>query len=392
MTFARRWTIAGGRVLGADGSLADRDLIVEGDRLADDGAPDGPILDARGALVLPGIVDLHGDAFERQMMPRPGVAFAVDLALLDSDRQLVANGVTTAFHAITCSWEPGLRSFGNAEALVRAIAVLRPRLACDTRVHIRHEAFNLDAVDALLDWIAAGSVDLVAFNDHTPAMARNLGQPARLARIAERAGMPADAFARLLSDVHGRADEVEAATHRIAAAAVARGIPLASHDDRTPAMRDAFAALGARLCEFPLSRETAIRAREQGGVVLMGAPNVVRGGSHLNLISAQSMVAEGLCTVLTSDYYYPALAQAPFRLVREGVMALPEAWRLVSANPAAAAGLADRGTLTPGSRADVVLIDEMTGGLPRVVATVAAGRLVYAEGRLGAAGGFAAAA
>src|SRR6516162_11566129 len=102
-------------------------------------------LDAAGALVLPGIVDIHGDAFERQIMPRPGVSFPIGMALIDSDRQAVANGITTVFHGVTWSWEGGLRGAENARAILDGIERLRPRLGADTRYHLRHETYNLDA-------------------------------------------------------------------------------------------------------------------------------------------------------------------------------------------------------------------------------------------------------
>jgi len=384
---ASPFRIVNGRVLAPDGDLVTADISVEGGRIGavGGGGGRGPVLDAMGALVLPGLVDLHGDAFERQMMPRPGVQFAIDLALLDSDRQLVANGITTAFHAITCSWEPGLRCRDNASALIDSIRRLRPRLACDTRVHLRHEAFNLEAVDDLLGWIAAGTVDLVAFNDHTPGIARHLATPQKLAKFAERAGMGIQDFAALLERIASRDGEVADATRRIAAAAVAAGVVMASHDDPSPETRDGFHGLGARLCEFPFSLETAERARALGDVVLMGAPNVVRGGSHINLVSAAALVAARICSVLTSDYYYPALLQAPFRLARDGVMPFGEAWALVSRNPARAVGLVDRGQIAPGQRADLVLVDAAETPA-RPVATLVGGRVVHAAGRLSAAG------
>src|ERR1700736_4641844 len=111
-------------------------------------------IDASGLLVLPGIVDIHGDAFERQMMPRPGVGFPLDVALLESDRQAIANGITTVFHGVTWSWEPGLRSADNARGLLAAMELLRPRLAADTRFHLRHETYNLYAESEVVDWIA----------------------------------------------------------------------------------------------------------------------------------------------------------------------------------------------------------------------------------------------
>ena len=117
-------------------------------------------IDASGLKVLPGIVDLHGDAFERQMMPRPGVDFPVDVALVDSDRQAVANGITTVFHATTWSWEPGLRSADNARDLLEAIEELRPQLAADTRFHLRHETYNLDAEAEIIQWLSDGRASI----------------------------------------------------------------------------------------------------------------------------------------------------------------------------------------------------------------------------------------
>lgn len=149
-----------------------------------DTAQGGLGLDAGGLLVLPGIIDLHGDAFERQLMPRPGVDFPVDVALVDSDRQAIANGITTVFHGTTWSWEPGLRGAENARLLLQAIETLRPQLAADTRVHLRQETYNLDAEAEILQWLADGRIDLLAFNDHMDLT--GITKPAKRARMVER--------------------------------------------------------------------------------------------------------------------------------------------------------------------------------------------------------------
>jgi alpha-D-ribose 1-methylphosphonate 5-triphosphate diphosphatase len=131
----------------SEGSRVRRDLLLVDGRIAEDGADAGGSaveIDAEGLLVLPGLVDIHGDAFERQIMPRPGVSFDLDLALDDTDRQLAANGITTAFHGVTCSWEPGLRGVATVRRLIRAIASRRDGRV-DGRVHLRHETFNLEA-------------------------------------------------------------------------------------------------------------------------------------------------------------------------------------------------------------------------------------------------------
>ena len=155
---------------------------------------------------------------------------------------------------------------------------------------------------------------------------------------------------------------------------MAAGLPMLSHDDATLEDRALYRGLGARLCEFPMAEAVAADARAAGEAVVMGAPNVVRGGSHLGWASAAPLAERGLVTVLASDYHWPALLEAPFAMVRRGRMDLAAAWALVSANPAAAAGLVDRGALRPGLRGDVVVVDPEG---PAVVAVFAGGPLAH---------------
>ncbi len=367
-------TITGGRALLQTDGLQQVDLaLADGLITRIDGvARGGMLLDATGLLVLPGIVDIHGDAFERQLQPRPGVDFPADIALIDTEAQLLANGITTAFHGVTLSWEPGLRSLETWRALLDALEA--GRWSCDMRVHLRWEAYNLDALDVALADIAAGRVHLVAFNDHTPTILRRIDDVVAWAKYSERAGMTVPQFCDLASRVGTRAAEVPAGIARIAAAAREAGVPMASHDDETVAMREAFRAMGARICEFPLAEEVGRAARVAGDFVVMGSPNVVRGRSHLGWASAARLAEDGICTVLSSDYFYPAMLRAALILAGRGVLDLPRAWALVSANPAAAAGLTDRGMIVEGMRADMLLVDPECG---RVVATIAAGRIAY---------------
>jgi alpha-D-ribose 1-methylphosphonate 5-triphosphate diphosphatase len=374
----RAYRLVNGRVLTPEGVLPDAELAIEDGVIRGLSVGTAPAIDVAGALVAPGIVDLHGDAFERQIMPRPGVYFDMGLALADTDRQLLANGIATAYHALTWSWEPGLRGAEHARGLARALAESKSRLGCDTKLHLRWEVFNLDAADEARDWIESGAVDLLAFNDHTPGMVKGSRGPAHTAKIAERTGLSSADFAALLDRIWARRDEVPAANARLAEAGRAAGIPMASHDDRHPEDRATWRDLGCALAEFPMTAETARVAREGGDHVLMGAPNALRGGSHLGLISAESMVRSGDCRALTSDYYYPALLQAPFALAARGAATLPEAWDLVSFGPARAAGLDDRGRIEPGARADLAVIDDQAGAHVRVRATYVAGARVFA--------------
>lgn len=334
-------------------------------------------IDAGGLLVLPGIIDLHGDAFERQMMPRPGVGFPIDVALIDSDRQAIANGITTVFHATTWSWEPGLRGVENARRLIEAIETQRPHLAADTRFHLRQETYNLEAEATIIEWLKAGRIDLLAFNDHMSSIAADMARPQKRAQMAERAGLNAAEFDELVTRIGARKDEVPGSIARLAAAGVASGTPMLSHDDSTPEMRRAYRAMGVTIAEFPINVPTAQEAAQAGEYIVFGAPNVVRGGSHTGWTKAADMIAQGLCSVLASDYYYPAQLLAAFRLAADGVLPLGRAWSLISEMPARAAGLADRGRIAEGARTDIVLVDPAETLRPRVIAVIAAGRIVH---------------
>jgi alpha-D-ribose 1-methylphosphonate 5-triphosphate diphosphatase len=372
------WIESGRTLIG--GEIREASLQLAGDKIRAVDSSCGtssPVLDADGLLVLPGIVDLHGDAFERQIMPRPGVDFPLDVALIDSDRQAISNGITTVYHGATWSWEPGLRSGDNAKRLLTAIETLRPRLAADTRFHLRHETYNLDAESDISQWLVDRRIDLFAFNNHIDQTVANLDKPHKRSTMVERTGLTGEAFDRLVERVLSRGHEVATSIERLAEAARAANVRMLSHDDASPAMRKSFRALGAAIAEFPINEETARNAIAAGDFTVFGAPNVVRGGSHTGWTKAADMVAKGLCSILASDYYYPAQLLAAFRLVSDGVLPLAQAWNLISENPARAAGLSDRGVLAPGYRADLVLVDDALPLRPRVVATIAAGRLVH---------------
>lgn len=367
------WLITDGAVL-RDGILARGDLALAGGVVAGRGEAGARRFDADGLLVLPGLVDIHGDAHERQMQPRPGVAVSPAMALRDSAAQLLAAGITTAYLGVTLSWEPGLRGIEAWRATLDAVEEARPRAGVDLRIHCRFEADNLDALEEVVADIAAGRVQLLAYNDHTPGIVKRMDDAKQVAKYAGRAGIAPEAFRALVDRAWSRRAEVPAARARLAAAAQAAGIPMLSHDDATPAMRRDFRALGARICEFPMAEDVAAEARAAGEHVVMGAPNVVRGGSHLGWAAAAPLAERGLVTVLASDYVWPTMAEAAFVLAGRSVLDLAAAWALVSANPAEAAGLVDRGRLAPGLRGDVVLVDP---DLRAPVATFADGRLAW---------------
>jgi alpha-D-ribose 1-methylphosphonate 5-triphosphate diphosphatase len=372
--------IVGGRVL-LDGGIEEAPIHIDGSdgAIAEIGTDRSAVrtLDATGLTVLPGIVDIHGDAFERQLMPRPGVGVSLDIALLDSDRQAIANGITTVFHGVTWSWEPGLRGADNARGLLAAMELLRPRLAAGTRFHLRHETYNLDAESEVTDWISSKRIGALAFNNHLPSGDSAGARPDKIAQMAERSGLAREDFLKLVERLRERRDEVPVSIKRLAGQAVTNQVALLSHDDESPDQRRWFRGLGCRVSEFPMNIETARAAADGRDDIVLGAPNVMRGGSHLGWINASDMIASGLCSILASDYYYPAPLIAAFRLVESGIEPLERAWALISASPARAVGLHDRGRIAAAMRADLVLVDASPPSRPRVVAALVAGRIVH---------------
>jgi len=342
----------------------------------DGAASNAARLDADGLLVLPGIVDIHGDSLERQMLPRPTAMFPVDIALHECDRQAIANGITTLFHGVMWSWEPGLRDAVRARAVLDHIERLRPELYADTHYHLRHEIYNLDSEGEIIEWLNAGRVALLAFNDHISLNLGVAGRQGKLAEMVARSGLSTSEFMQHAERVQARASEVPTAIVRLAKAAVANGVPIASHDETSPAQRQWFHDIGCHVAEFPTNVETAEEAASKGDHIVFGAPNVVRGGSHTGWVGATDMIRRGLCSVLASDYYYPSQLLAAFRLAVDDVLPLAKAWRLVSEAPAASVGLHDRGRIEEGCRADLILVDDRAAR-PKVVAAIVNGEIVH---------------
>ncbi len=349
------WNLQGGEVL-RGGVMERADLAINGARIAATAPADARGEDVSGLWLLPGIVDLHGDAIERIIMPRPGISFALDLSLAEADRQMLSNGITTAYHGLTVGWEPGLRSIATARAFVAALRAQAAQLACDTRINIRWEIFALDEMAEVAGWFADLPGAVLSLNDHTTA---NLGLPAtarKIMRMADRSGLSPEGCVAALADVALRAPEVPAAVMQMVQKARAAGLTCFAHDEMTTEERAAHRALGVTVSEFPMTRATAAAARAAQEPVIFGAPNVLRGGSQNNAVAAGPAMRDGLGTVLASDYWYPAPLQAAFLLAHDHGMPFGTAWDCVAANPAAAVGLQDRGRLLPGLRADIIAV------------------------------------
>ena len=391
----------GVRLMLEDG-IETGDLRIKDGRIAEIGSDlaGETVPGAEGLMLAPALIDIHGDAFERQVMPRPNVFFPLDAALIDTDRQLAANGIATAYHALTLGWEPGLRDVNRGLSMIRALKALAPHLLVENRVQLRWETFAFEALPVMEEALAGPLTPAIAFNDHTSMTMRAYDLPIqerafehspeftvaslddermseRCASKARRSGLAEDSYIALLSRIWDRRAEVPAVIGRVAAMGRAAGAPMLSHDDTRVETRDWYRGFGAHVSEFPMTRPVTDAARTAGDMIAFGAPNAVRGGSHIGSLGAGDMVEAGLCDALASDYFYPAMLAGVARLDDEKRAPRHELWKLVSTGPARAMGLADRGRLAVGLRADLVLLDWPEGGAPRIRETRVAGRPAY---------------
>ena len=372
-------TLVGADVLRPDGLEAAGELAI-GAGLVQDGRA-GRQIDLSGYRVMPGIIDLHGDGFERHLAPRRGAMKQRGEGIVAAEAELAANGITTAVLAQFYSWEGGLRGAEFAGQVFEGIKAVKDQLVTDLLPQLRFEIHLLEDYATLPARVAEWEVPYVVFNDHLPHDRLAEGRkPPRLTGQALKAGRNPEAHFQMLLDLHARKPEVPAALEAVVPQLLAHGVRLGSHDDHTAEDRAVWRDRGVRISEFPETMEAAEAARGAGDHVILGSPNVVRGGSHKGNASAVELIAMGLCDALASDYHYPSPRRAALMLAQTGLLPIEAAWGLVSDGPARVLGLADRGRLMPGQRADLVVLDTQD----RVAATLSGGCVSYMNGDIAA--------
>ncbi|TVQ00276.1 MAG: alpha-D-ribose 1-methylphosphonate 5-triphosphate diphosphatase, partial [Roseinatronobacter sp.] len=253
------------------------------------------------------------------------------------------------------------------------------RLGADIRIQLRFETHMPRDHAALLAAVRDYHLDYIIFNNHLPeAVELAESKPGRFANWAAQNGHDPDELLAIVRAAKQADPEIPAFLTALAADLRAQGVTLGSHDDPDVATRAFFRGIGATVCEFPTSLEAANAARAAGEPVLMGAPNIVRGGSQSGNIAAMELVEDGLCDALISDYYIPALAQSAWTIADARVLSFAHAWEMISTRPAEIMGLADRGRLNAGQRADLVVLNPNTR---RIEATIAGGQIAHASGQ-----------
>lgn len=342
-------------------------------------------IDGDGRLLLPGFIDMHGDMVEREIEPRLNVRFPLELGLFELDKKLAGNGITTAFAALSFHGNHGygnVRSEEHSRSIIQALIHLRKTdLLVDHRVHARFEITFTHARAVIEDLLRAGALDLVSLMDHTPGQGQYRDVERHIETIARNNKITLEQAARRVRErIEYRAQNNDAVDNLEGIAATARdhGVIIASHDDDSIEKVAIVEGLGARISEFPVTMAAAQEARKLGLATAMGAPNALRGLSYSGNLSAREAYEHGVLDILASDYHPAAMLPAAIALAEAGSGGLPASVALVSANPATALGLTDRGAIEVGLRADLVIAER--GRLPRLRATFCRGKLVYSDG------------
>ena len=335
------------------------------------------MIDGKGCFLVPGIIDIHGDAFERQITPRVGTILPLDLAIAANDNSLIGAGITTFFYSITDGFEPGPRSRATVRSLLLEIEKLRPRLSCNSYIHIRHENVNTDDHNELLQWLRDHRVDLLSLNNHLPDLGNAKQVTRYLNGLQRRVKMTNDEAMEFLQGLQSRRPLGEEQVVQLVELANRLKIPLASHDDATKEDLALSCERKVSISEFPMSHEIAKGAQLSGCSVVMGAPNLIRGGSHVGAMAVEEAAIKGVVDILCSDYHYPSLFQAPFVLANKNIMSFEKAWDMVSSLPAMAAGLGDqKGKIQMGYDADLLLLDQLDGSPLSIRTVVCMGKVV----------------
>ncbi len=355
--------------------VIDGSLACEDGKIADIGSASSVAgHDCEGDFLIPGLIELHTDHLETHYSPRPKVRWNPVAAVQAHDAQIACAGITTVFDALRVGMDEDDESsdtlkVADMRALADAIETAQDenRLRADHYIHLRCEVSAPDVIRAFEYFDGDERVRLISLMDHTPGQRQFVSLESYISYYQGKRGFTDEQMAEFIKQRRARADKNTPGNRKsIAAHAQENSIAIASHDDATIEHVDEAVSLNTKIAEFPTTVEAAKASHEAGMAVLMGAPNVVRGGSHSGNVSARELAEAGYLDVLSSDYIPASLLQAAFQLADEiDGITLPKAIATVTSTPAKAIGLDDRGTLEAGRRADLIQV-KLVGNIPIV--------------------------
>ncbi len=368
------------RVVLYDEVLEDASLLIEEGvirAINPESCGEARIQDLKGELLMPGMIDLHCDALEKEVEPRPNVHFPLDFACAQADKRNAAAGITTVYHALSfASDELGVRNTRFAAQVAEAVHDWRPHGLVDNRVHCRYEITDETGVAVLQQLLADNAMHMISMMDHTPGQGQFKDMAAYRDFLTRTYKKTADEVEVIVERKLEAASGAFARMQTLARDAHRAGIAVASHDDDSAARVETMSGIGADISEFPITLEAAQAAKAAGMSTIFGAPNILRGKSQSGSMKAIDAIHAGVADCLCADYAPATLIVAVLRIPQASDLSLPEAVRLVTANPARAAKLDDRGVIEVGRRADLIAVGQ-PGGVPQVTDAWVHGKPAY---------------
>ncbi|HTV87435.1 MAG TPA: alpha-D-ribose 1-methylphosphonate 5-triphosphate diphosphatase [Stellaceae bacterium] len=357
------------RIITADSVFDGAVAAADGRITAVDAGPSraAGAIDLAGDYLLPGLIELHTDNLEKHVGPRPGVRWPMAAALFAHDMQIAGAAITTVFDALTVGEvrDDAVRAQMLHASVAAVVAARRDGvLRAEHFLHLRCKVAHPTVVETAEALLAHPLVRLMSLMDHTPGQRQFASIDKYYEYYQGKFGYSDDEMAAYIAektDLNRRFPDPN--RRALAALGRRRGLPQATHDDATAAHIAEAIDLGLSIAEFPTTLDDDDAAHRHGLAVVMGAPNVVRGGSHSGNVSARDLAARGQLDILSSDYAPISLLHAAFLLHGEIGLPLPNAVATVTLNPARALGLDDRGAIVPEKRADLVRV-RLAGDLP----------------------------
>lgn len=376
------FVITNARVVTPDAVLEGACVRVESGKIAEisrENLAGGRVINANGNYLFPGFVDMHSDAIEKGIEPRPNTFFPVDIAVFELDKKLAGCGITTMYHSLSfAEMEVGLRSNSTAAGIIREINQFRHKLKVNTKIHARFEITDLGAVPFLEGLIHDELIHLFSFMDHSPGQGqfRDItSYKSYYGPVYGKSDQEMDGIIdRKLRSKEGDAPQ---AIERLVKLCHENGIAIASHDDDSREKIEWLKKMGIGMTEFPVNDEAVRAAHENGIAVCFGSPNVLRGKSQSGNLSARDAIAGGYGDIICSDYSPMSMLHAVFALEKHNNMPLHKAVNMVSLNPAMAVGIGGQtGSLEPGKAADLLIVNH-SKEFGRILKTFVNGREVF---------------
>lgn len=332
--------------------------------------PDAEVVDGQGGILMPGFIDVHSDYIEQLAAPRVTSVMDFNLALYEFERELVTHGITTMYHSISFLKDTGkkaLRQPKNVRKMIELIDQSHKQLhLVHHRFHLRLELDNMDVVDDVVEYIQKGQVHLLSFMDHTPGQGQYRDLEIYKKSYLNDEGMSEEQVQTQIRNLMNKEKLTLDKIQAIANYAKEKNIPIASHDDDSIEKLEIIKSFNATISEFPITMEVLKEAHEQGFMTVVGAPNILLGGSHAGNLSAKEAIESGCADILCSDYYPASLLHAIYRMTDSG-QELHEMVKKVTYNPAQAVGIeAEVGSIEVGKKADMLIVMRLPDKFPAI--------------------------